>query len=266
MRSLPIACLLMLVLFAVSCSKKSDVPVPADAAMVVHIDGASLNSKLSWEEIQQSEWYKLANEKTTDSLTKKVLSDPAASGVDIKSDIYVFMKKSGHNGYLAVVGNVKDEKAFSSFMSKTMEVAGPAKEGELSVIRKPNNVLTWKGNRFVMIASNPAMRMDSPLSGTEDRPGNQPGLTPDSLVKFANEVYAMKGENSVGTDKRFTEMLKQKGDAHFWLNSGNLYSGALPAVIGLTKAELLFKGNVTAATLNFDNGKISVDAKSYYNK
>ena len=75
MRSLPIACLLMLVLFAVSCSKKSDVPVPADAAMVVHIDGASLNSKLSWEEIQQSEWYKLANEKTTDSLAKKVRND-----------------------------------------------------------------------------------------------------------------------------------------------------------------------------------------------
>ena len=47
MRSLPIACLLMLVLFAASCSKKSDVPVPADAAMVIHIDGASLNSKLS---------------------------------------------------------------------------------------------------------------------------------------------------------------------------------------------------------------------------
>ena len=266
MRSLPIACLLMLVLFAASCSKKSDVPVPADAAMVIHIDGASLNSKLSWEEIKQSEWYKLADEKTTDSFARKVLNDPAASGIDIKSDLYMFVKKSGNNGYFAVVGNVKDEQAFSTAMSKTMEVAGPAKEGELSVIRRENNVLTWKGNRFVLISSNPAMRMDSPIPGMEDRPSNQPALTPDSLVKFANEVYAMKGENSVGTDKRFTEMLKEKGDVHFWVNGGNLYSGALPAAMALTKAELLFKGNITAATLNFDNGKISVDAKSYYNK
>ncbi|HEX6191472.1 MAG TPA: DUF4836 family protein [Chitinophagaceae bacterium] len=266
MRTLPIACLLMLVLFAVSCSKKSDVPVPADAAFVLHIDGASLNSKLSWEEVQQSEWYKIANERTTDSFAKKVLSDPSNSGIDIKSDIYLFVKKSGHNGYLAVVGNVKDEKAFSSSMSKVMEVSAPTKEGELSVIRKDNNVITWKGNRFVLVASNPGMRMDSPLSGMEGPPSNQPGLTPDSLVKFANEVYAMKGENSVGTDKRFTDLLSRKGDAHFWVNGGNLYSGALPAAMALTKAELLFKGNVTGAVVNFENGKISIDAKSYYNK
>ena len=103
-------------MFIASCGKKSDVPVPADAGFVLHINGSSLNSKLSWDEIKQSDWYRILHEKAKDSLAKQVLNDPDVSGVDINSDMYLFTKTRGRGGYFVFVGNLKDEKAFASFV------------------------------------------------------------------------------------------------------------------------------------------------------
>lgn len=264
LKLIPNALMLLLVVLVTSCSKKSNVPVPEDAAVVVHIDGASLSSKLSWDEIKQSEWYRIANEKTKDSLSRVVLNDPEASGIDIKSDMYVFVKMQGKGSYTAVIGNVKDEKAFANFMSKSMEGKTPTKEGDISVIRSEKSVLTWKGNRFVMIADSPEANASGNMMGSQDYENR--GFPVDSLVYFANQVYNLDGKKSLGNNERFADMLKEKGDAHFWINTGSMYGGAMPAMLALTKANLLFKDNVTAATLNFDNGKITVDGKSYYNK
>lgn len=266
LKLMPLALLTMLVVLFASCGKKSDVPVPADAGLVFHIDGASLNSKLSWDEIKQSEWFKIAHQKTDDSLAKKILEDPSASGIDIKSDLYIFMKMVGKGGYTAITGVVKDEKAFAAFVEKVMKEKKASTEGSLSVVRSEHGVLTWKKNRFVFIDDSPGMNAGTNMMGNrfdEERHV----FSPDSLVKFANEVYDLKGSNSVGTNTRFAEMMKEKGDAHFWLNGEHMYKNAMPpGIFMLTKANLLFEGNVTAATMNFDNGKMTMDSKSYFNK
>lgn len=57
-KSLSLIITSILLLALSSCSKKASVPVPEDAFFVLHIDGASLNSKLSWDEIKKSEWFK----------------------------------------------------------------------------------------------------------------------------------------------------------------------------------------------------------------
>jgi hypothetical protein len=253
--------------FIASCGKKSDVPVPADAGFVLHINGSSLNSKLSWDEIKQSEWYKILQQETSDSLAKQVLSDPATSGVDLKSDLYVFVRTLGKRGsYTGVVGNLTDEAAFANFVERSTKGQKSAKEGDLSVVRSNESVVTWKGKRFVVISN---VEMENPNMGSSsdfDADGNGPKFSADSLLVFANETYNIKGNSSVGKDDRFTKMLGEKGDMHLWINAGSMYGGAMPAELMLTKAEILFKDNVTAATINFDNGKITFDGKSYYNK
>ena len=37
-------------------------------------------------------------------------------------------------------------------------------------------------------------------------------------------------------------------------------------MLAITKASLLFEGNISAATISFDNGKITAKGRSYYNK
>ncbi|HET9429723.1 MAG TPA: DUF4836 family protein, partial [Chitinophagaceae bacterium] len=255
---------IVLVVLLTSCSQKSNVPVPEDAAIILHIDGNSLGNKLPWDEIRQSEWFKIANEETKDSLVKKVLNNPDESGIDIKSDLFIFMKNQGRGAYAVVTGIIKDEKIFTGFVEKTSNIT-TSKEGDLSVVRSDKAVMTWKDNRFVFIADAPDFNTGGAIMGDRRYEENR-SFTPDSLVKFAQAVHSIKGKSSVGSNSRFTTMMKEKGDMHFWMNAGKMYGGALPAMMAITKASLLLEGNITAATLNFDNGKITIDGKSYYNK
>ncbi|MEI9946185.1 MAG: DUF4836 family protein [Chitinophagaceae bacterium] len=252
------------VTFLASCSgKNANIPVPKDSGFVVHIDGASLNSKLSWDEIKKSEWYTIASEEVKDDLHKKILDNPEASGIDVKSDAFIFLKVAGSNSYIGFTCSIKDEKAFAAFITKTTENKPIEKKGELSVVRLGEAALTWSSKRVVIMGSSPTQNFDMEGSGAYK---NRQPVSEDSLIKFASSIYELKTSESMGSDDRFVDMMKEKGDAHFWVNAGNMYGNALPAVLSLTKASTLFEGNATASTLNFEDGKINIDAKSYYNK
>jgi hypothetical protein len=253
---------LLLLIVLASCSKTSKVPVPADSGLVIHINGASLTSKLSWEEFRQGELHRLLSEEVKDDMMQKILDNPDSSGVDIKSDAYIFVKMRGRGGYAGFTCEVKDEKAFSTFMSKT-GIGTPIKEGDVSVVEKEKMVFTWSNSRFVMIADNPSSGYPGAFGQKEA--GNR-SFPADSLAKFAREIYGLSGKQSIGSDKRFASLMKKDGDAHLWLNGGKLYGDALPAMLAVTKVGLLLEGNITAASINFENGKISLDSKSYYNK
>jgi hypothetical protein len=253
---------LLLVLLG-SCGKKSNVPVPEDAGMVIHINGASLHSKLSWDEFKQGELYKMAKEEIRDELAQKILDNPDSSGVDIKSDAYFFMRSRGNNSYAAFTANLKDDKAFTRMIEKAGIGREIMKEGDLSVITLGNDaVLTWNSNRFVLIGDAGGFNRSAYGGGSR---GN---LTKDSLKMFAREIYDIKGSKSIASNSKFSSMINDGGDAHFWVNSGAMYSGGAmkEALTLLPKLTTFIQGNYTASTFNFDNGKITATAKSYYNK
>lgn len=114
-----------------------------------------------------------------------------------------------------------------------------------------------------MIGNSP--EFNTPAFGKRNQ-NNREYFTEDSLVKFASEVYTIKGSASVGSNDKFADMMKESGDMHFWMNPGKFYQGAMGAMLSLTKASILFEGNYAAATLNFDKGKIVIDGKNYANK
>lgn len=259
----PYFLLALLVFVLASCSKKVNVPVPADAAVVVHISGSSLSSKLSWDEFKQGELYKVASENINDSLGKQILDNPESSGIDIKSDAFLFVRNRGNGAYTGFTCAIKDEKAFTEMVRKVThdEIT---KQGSLSVIKDHSSVMTWNSSRFVFIGDSPEINGAGGF-GKSFSSGNR-RFDEDSLFKFASEVYDIKGSDGIGSNEKFASMMKTTGDMHFWLNPGKLYGGSLGSMMALTKASLLFDGNYTAATLNFDNGKIAVDGKSYYNK
>ncbi len=68
-RKLFLPVLIITVLFA-SCKSGGDsgLLVPKDAAIVFHINNASLSSKLSWDEIKQTNWFNELSKQATDSL------------------------------------------------------------------------------------------------------------------------------------------------------------------------------------------------------
>jgi hypothetical protein len=87
----------------------------------------------------------------------------------------------------------------------------------------------------------------------------------DSLQKFAVQLFDLPHKENLLSDDRFSSLMKETGDIHYWVNAGEYYN-TLGGVLSLLKLNVLFEGNVYASTVNFDNGKITLKSKAYYNK
>ena len=81
----------------ISCKNKTTgLLIPKDAAMVVHVNGSAITSKLSWNEIKQTNWFKELYKNSDDSFSRKLMNNPDSSGIDIKSSFAIFIKKQGN--------------------------------------------------------------------------------------------------------------------------------------------------------------------------
>lgn len=256
-------------MFVVSCGSgdKHAIAVPKEAAFVFHINAPSLSSKLTWDEIKATNWFKELQTEADDSLAQKLMDNPENSGIDTKADLAFFAKRRGQGGYAVFQGSLKDAAAFEAFNKKMDKKLVTGKDGDLNVLRGKDVTITWNDSRFMYLFDAPFMNQQSQFGGFESSSGSSGKLSSDSLVKFAKELYSLSGDNSLYSDKRFDAMMKEQGDMHLWMNAEQFYSGAFSGALSmLGNMNKLFEGNVTAGTINFENGKISMKSKSYYNK
>jgi len=261
-----LAALFMLV--AVSCNKagKTGLLVPKDAGIVVYVNTASLNKKLSWDEIKQTSWFKEAAAESKDSFATKLMNDPSASGVDMEGGLVFFFKKQGRGGYASFQGKLKDAAKFEAMLKQAKNTTATAqKSGDFSYLQLDNDaIVTWTSSRFVFIGGanmpNPMNPMDR--GGSMDREK----FPVDSLIVFAKNTYTLKGDDLLDSDSKFASLIKSDGDMHFWMSSEKLYDGLYGGMMSMMKLNTLLQGNISTATLNFDNGKITVDGKQYYGK
>lgn len=263
--------IIALAVFAASCSKtnKEGKFIPQDAAIAVHINGASLSAKLPWEEVKSNEAFKaVSNDSNISAIVKQVLDNPENSGIDIKTDLFFFLKKDSLGGYAAFTGTVKDAAKFKSFNTDISKGGAETEKDGISFISKKNVCVGWNKEKFVYIADIPQLNQADYMNRGIDTTYTAPASARD-IAKACKDVFDLKEDNSLGKNEKFTELVKTTGDLHFWMNSEELNKG------GLTNAglkmlnidfEKLYKDNITTATLNFENGKILFDAKSYVNK
>jgi hypothetical protein len=249
-------------LFTVSCKKggKTGLLVPKEAAVVVYFNTGSLSSKLSWAEIKQSEWFKELQRKNSDTLARKLMNEPSASGLDTDKGFCFFLAPRGRGTYVSFQGSIKDEAAFEAMIKSTGEVGAPTKSGDLNVIESEGAVITWNKSTFVIVA-------DAPMYSAN--PSNVQRFPADSLTLFAKNIYALKGKALLDEDSRFADLIKGKGDMHMWLSASNLYNSAgmgMDMMTSMLKLSTLTEGNISTASLSFDDGKINFDGKQFYGK
>ncbi|HEX6427774.1 MAG TPA: DUF4836 family protein [Niastella sp.] len=251
----------------VSCSQnKSGIAIPKDASFAVHVDIKSITSKVSWQEIQQNEWFRKLYADETDSLSKKLLENPANSGIDVKSDLAFFVKKEGQGGYMAVEGGVQDATAFEAFATRINKGGKVVKNGDVNVLATSlKSLVAWTGNRFIYIMDAPMPSVASGLNSSNDGLNEPFSFKTDSLQKFAVQLFDLPGKNNLMSDDRFASLLKEPGDIHYWVNAEQYYN-SLGGLLSLLKLNVLFEGNAYGAALNFENGKITLKSKTYCNK
>ncbi len=265
----PLLLIVICALSIVSCKEtnKTGAMIPNDAGMVLHLNANSFNSKLSWDEVKQTNWFREMYDDASDSLAKKLLDDPANSGMDIKGDFVFFLKNHGNSGYMVFQGFVKDAARFEAFNKKISKDAATTKDGEYNHIQLAGGtVVTWNKERFVYLIDAPQMNMAKNFSlegGSYTEPST---LGADTLMKIGKSLFNLKSSTSLGGNEKFGDMIKEEGDLHMWVNSEHLYEGIGAGMLSMMKVNTLFQGNVSATTINFDNGKITMKSKGYYNK
>lgn len=265
MKRTPIVSLLAVcLLFLASCknANKSGLFIPKDAAVVFHINSSSLSSKLSWDEIKKTDWFRDAYaEASKDSFAQKLLDNPDASGVDTKADFVFFIKKRGRGAFNVFEGSIKDAAAFEALIKKMSGKEKIEKDGDWNLLT-PNNssVITWNAGKFALINDMPMDDMNPMSRGRMSEPTR---FGSDSLKVFVKQVMNLGNDESLFADDRFADIMKESGDIHLWVNSSAMLSD-MAGMMSMMKIGSLFQGNVSAGTINFEDGKISMKSKQYF--
>jgi hypothetical protein len=267
MKRLSILTAALAALFFVSCnSGTTGMPVPKDAAIVVHIDGASLGKKIDWKtDVKASEWFKDAYKKATDrhdSLQVKIMDDPENSGVNIKSDFVFFMQPRGKGNYLVFEGNIKDMDKFEAVLKDGNKSKEFKTDGDLKYSGEYSSITAWTKSKFFIISN---------LGGTNySYDDHEKGsVITDSLVQYAKSLLSLKKSDGIESDDRFGSLIKENGDVHFWMNMEKYYSliGSTmqnsPVGAMMTSMNKFYKGSISTGTMSFDDGKITVKTKQY---
>ena len=263
---IPLLAIVFLLILA-SCTKtnKQGKVVPENAAFAVHIDGGSLSAKLPWNEVKQNVMFReMYADSSIPVFVKKALDNPDNSGIDTKSDLVFFAQKDTLGGIVALTGTVKDAEKFKLFCIDLTDGGSQTDKDGVSFISRAPMCVGWNKEKFLFIMNEPALG-----SGNAMYHNGDPAYTPKSrdLLVSCKNLFDLKESNSLGENEKFTTLVKKTGDIHFWVNTEELTkSGFANSNLAMISLNKLFEGSVTAATLNFENGKIVVDAKSYASK
>ncbi len=240
--------------------------VPRDAMFALHLNTGSLSSKLSWDEVKKTNWFNQISMDQKDSLTRMLLDDPGNSGMDTKEGFFVFARKENDGtGYFGFSGNVKDAAAFEAFNKKMNDAGGVTNKDDIKTIAfGERGAVNWNDSKFLyLIQTNfgRSFKMDSGRHVYQD-------LTKPDYHEIGRRIFNYKKDSLLSADDRFSDMMKDEGDVHFWSNAESLSTMDNPMMgpLSFLSLDVYFKETVTAASLTFDKGKITIHAKTYSNK
>jgi hypothetical protein len=86
----------------------------------------------------------------------------------------------------------------------------------------------------------------------------------DSLKELGKFSLTLSDKDNLDNDKRFAIMIADDGDVHIWPMFRAVWQSLAAGVMSMMKMNTLLEGNVSATSVNFENGKIAVRSKQYY--
>jgi hypothetical protein len=196
---------------------------------------------------------------------KSLLDNPDNAGIDTKADLLFFAVKDSIGSYIGFEGTVKDETTFKTFNQQITANGADSEKDGVQYISKSPVCVGFTKEKFVYV-------FDAPQVGQMDQLSRR--MTRDSIDISARaardigatckSIFALKETSSLAKDEKFTMLMKESGDVNFWINSEELSKGGASATaLAMVNLDKFYKGNITTATINFDNGKIQMKAKTY---
>ena len=152
-------CLIALIaVFIFTSCKKSNTQgryIPENAAFVLHVDGKSLNNKLSWDEVKQGGLFRsLYSDTALYGYLRSALENPDNTGIDIKNDFIVFAQKDSAGEYIAIQGTLKDASKFKQFTNEVHKTLSASEKGGINFLSNDKVSASWKNEKFILVMNN----------------------------------------------------------------------------------------------------------------
>lgn len=256
---------LLLILTSCSKSNKQGRYIPGNAAIAVVVNGESISTKLPWEEVKQTEWFKMIYTDTTlDAFLKSALDNPDNTGIDTKKDLIFFAVKDSIGGYIAFEGTIKDENMFKKFLGNLSQGAKETEKDGVKLMTIQQVTASWKDGRIVVAGNAPFLDQAKAFGMARSSGSN---INNREMIPVCLQIHDLAEDKSLAKEDKMTDLMKQKGDMHFWMNSESLNNGSLAnAALSMLNLSKLYEGSYTTGVVNFDNGQINMDFKSYSGK
>ena len=244
--------------------------IPNEAGVVIILNGQSLTNKLPWDEIKQNAVFAKMNADTSVPAYVKMIADnPEKAGIDIKNDVDVFMIKDTSGMYIGIEGLIKDMDKFRLFNLDLTKNGFESEKGSIKTITSYPVIVGYNKERFVYVIDKHNTGPINFKTMTDTITDKTPKMNSPSrdLAGTCESIFNLSEKNSLGSNEEFTSLVNKKADIYCWFNVEQLSKGSLGGVTGgLLNMDKMYEGNVTTATVNFDNGKINVDLTSYAGK
>ena len=260
------ATLLFAMFFSACKSKKTNTVgryIPENAGFVFHINGESLASKLPWEEMKKNNAFlDMYQDTSVSAFAKSIMDNPENSGVNVKGDMVAFSVKDSTESHFSIEGSITDEAKFKKLLAESNKGATETTKNGYTFSLTEKASVAYNKDRF--IATMADQNIDYNSFGIDTM---LPKKSKADLNKLNEEIIALAENKSLALSDKFSKLLLEKGEMHFWINAeysgGNTNNAAMGALASMSK---LTEGAITTGTVNFDNGKINIDAKTYGGK
>lgn len=257
-----VAAMAVLVLALFSCSKtnKEGRMIPLNASYVMHINAAQMSSKVSWDEMKNSEVYKeILSDTSIPKYLIEVMNNPENSGIDNKKDMVGFLVVDKKGSYSGFVGSIKDADKFNTFNKDLIKDGFEKQEDGITYISKKPMAVGYNKEKFVYVTATPAMEGFGRRYDDKDA-----GSSLDLKQTIAN-LFKISEDQSLAKNEKFSALMKDNADVHIWFNSEAMTEG-LGDVMPFVDLSKFTKGNITTASITFNNGNIAVKSKWYASK
>lgn len=270
--------LLLLISTAFITSCKKSVPkqtryIPKNAVFVATINTKSLKKKLEKNQATIENIIKNISGDTTVNKDKQEFEDLKSAGIDLDENFYVAVVNKGSGMAMgkgtivtSVIGSLKDADKLQAYIKKKQPEAEVRKEKDYSYTTvHGDKMVAWGKDVVIMMSYEKSfsandMEYDSTTGSYNLRsPGN---ATTDMKAEIESD-FNLKEDQSVAAIPEFRDLMQEKCDASMWVNSSaSMQDLPLP----LPKLKELLSNSFTAAKVDFEDGKIVFNSKSYYSK
>ncbi|MCY7422000.1 MAG: DUF4836 family protein [Chitinophagaceae bacterium] len=269
------------IILVASC-KKSVPPqlkfISKNASLVASVNADQLKDKLvkSQASLEKIISNMSGNNDTALEAGKKEWAALKKSGIDLEKNMYVWVVQKGGAGstgssmgntITAAIASIKSSDQLATYIKSKEATLEVKKDKNFSyVTRDGDKMIAWNDQSVVAMFYNRAytggMEYDSITGAYNMKAPADANLTKELMAEMTASFTRTEGE-SIASLKSFTDLAAEKADLSFWANPASSIE-VIP--FPLPKLKELAEGNYTAVTVNFEEGKMVVNSKSYSGK